>query len=95
LECNLVLDVIPMILQRLDWYANTSAFVQWLILGVIINHLQIGLKGWLKGCVVAVIAGIPIMILVAKSDVVSILPIAIMSVILGSLVGSVGEKFKL
>ncbi len=88
-----VVDVTPMIIQGLDWYANTSAFFQWVVLGVIINYIDIGLRGWLKGFVVAEAAAVPIMILVAKTEPLSIIPIIIMSAILGSLVGFVGEKY--
>lgn len=88
-----IIDVIPMILQKLDLYSCASAFVQWLVLGVIISHLEIGLKAWLKGLIIAEATAIPILILVAKSDVISVLPIMVMSAALGSLVGIFGEKY--
>lgn len=88
-----IIDVIPMILQGLDWYANISAFIQWIVLGVIINYLNIGLKGWLKGLVVAEAVALPIMIIVAKTEIFSVIPIFFMSAILGSLVGWAGEKY--
>jgi hypothetical protein len=88
-----IIDVIPMILQKLDLYSCASAFVQWIVLGVIISHLEIGLKGWLKGLIIAEATAIPILILVAKTDLISVLPIMIMSAILGSFVGIIGEKY--
>lgn len=88
-----IIDVVPMIMQRLDWYSCISAFFQWLVLGIIINHIEIGLKGWLKGLFIAEIAAIPIIILVAKTDPISIIPITIMSAILGSFIGVAGEKY--
>lgn len=60
---------------------------------MIISHLEIGLKGWLKGLIVAEATAIPILILVAKTDLMSVLPIMIMSAILGSFVGVFGEKY--
>ena len=88
-----ILDVFPMVLQGLDWYSNVSAFMQWLILGIFINYIQIGLKGWLKGVIISLAAAMPIMILVAKSDLLSTISIFIMTVILGGLIGFFGEKY--
>lgn len=88
-----VIDVIPMILQRLDLYSCASAFTQWLILGIIINHIDIELRGWVKGLVIAEITAIPILILVSKTGLVSIIPIIAMSAILGSFVGKIGERY--
>lgn len=34
-----VLDVIPMIMQGLDWYANASAFLHWVVMGVLISYV--------------------------------------------------------
>lgn len=86
-----IIDIIPMVLQKLDKYATFSAFVQWVVLGVVITYVQIGgLEGWLKGLIIAVLLTLPILILVAKDDKKSILPILIMTVILGSLVGLAG-----
>lgn len=88
-----LLDVLPMIFQKLDWYSNISAFTQWLVLGFFINYIQIGLKGWLKGMVISLASVLPIIVLVAKNDLFSILPIFGMTTILGSLVGYFGEKY--
>ncbi len=86
-----IIDIIPMVLQKLDKYATVSAFVHWVVLGVVITYVQIGgLEGWLKGLVIAVLLTLPILIIVAKDDKKSILPILIMTIILGSLVGLAG-----
>lgn len=88
-----VIDVIPMIIQGLDWYSNISAFVFWIIMGFVISYISIPLKSWKKGLLVAGLSALPIMIIVAASDPVSIIPIAIMTVVLGSLVGFLTEKY--
>ncbi|MCX8129717.1 MAG: hypothetical protein N3I35_06410 [Clostridia bacterium] len=88
-----IIDIIPMFLQKLDKYAILSAFVQWIILGFIITHIQFGVEGWLKGLIVSVLLALPIIILVMKTDFKSIFPILVMSGILGSLVGFIGDKY--
>lgn len=82
-----IIDVIPMIIQKLDIYADISAFSQWIILGIIISYIEIGLKGILKGLLVAEISVIPILIIVSEKGLFSIVPIIVMTAILGSLAG--------
>ena len=88
-----IIDVIPMIVQKLDIYANASAFVHWIVLGIIIPYVSFKLKGWIKGLVIAVISSLPVIIIVLKDNPCSVIPILVMSVVLGSLVGFAGEKY--
>lgn len=88
-----IIDIIPMIIQKLDKYSIVSAFIQWLILGFIISFIKIpGVDSWLKGLITAVLAGLPIMILVMKTDPKSVIIILMMSAVLGSAVGFFSAK---
>ncbi len=87
-----ILDVIPMVFQDLSWQANLSAFLHWLALGVIITYANLPLSGWLSGLVIALLAGIPIAVLVTESDPIAAFPILLSSIILGSLLGFMAEK---
>jgi len=82
-----VVDVAPMIAQKLNKHACISAFVHWVVLGVLIAYIQVPMPPWLKGVTVAVLSSLPIAILVSENDPKSIVPILIMSVILGAAVG--------
>lgn len=88
-----VLDVIPMIMQGLDWYANASAFLHWVVMGVLISYVVMPLRNWVTGLIIAEISVIPIIILVLKDDPTSVIPILIMSAFLGSLVGLFTDKY--
>ena len=88
-----VIDVIPMIARGLDWHSNASAFAFWIVMGFVITHTSLRIKSWQKGLVIALVSAIPVMILVAKDDPKALLPMMIMSVILGSLVGFFTEKY--
>lgn len=88
-----IIDVIPMLMQGLDIYACLSAFTHWVLMGVLISYVKFVLPAWLKGLIIAVCSAIPIMIIVAKEDPISIIPILSMSVILGALVGLATDKF--
>jgi len=88
-----IIDIIPMIIQKLDKYAILSAFVQWVILGLFITYIKIpGVDGWLKGLLVAVLMCFPIVILVMKDDPKSVGIIILTSAILGSVVGFFSTK---
>jgi hypothetical protein len=87
------IDVIPMIIQRIDKYACVSAFIQWIVLGLIIPYVNWDIQPWLKGLIIAEISALPIMIIVFAKEPKSIVPIVIFSAILGILVGISGARF--
>ena len=88
-----VIDVIPMVVQGLNWYANLSALSHWVVLGVIIPYVSWEIKPWIKGLIIAELSAIPILIIVAEKDLNSLIPIIAMSAILGSSVGYFSDKY--
>jgi hypothetical protein len=62
-----VLDVAPMLAQRLPAAACLSAAVQWLFLGLVICNTELGLPGWLTGLILGVAGSLPV-ILVAVGN---------------------------
>jgi len=87
------IDVVPMILQRLTWDANLSAFAHWVIAGLIISTSNLKFKGALKGLIISILLLIPVGILVAWKEPMSLIPMGVMTVILGSLLGYFIDKF--
>lgn len=86
-----MVDVLPMIKMKLDKHSILSAFVFYLILPyVIINISLFGLVWWLKGGVVGLALALPVIILVAKEDRKSVLPMLVMSFVLGTAIGAAG-----
>jgi hypothetical protein len=88
-----IIDIVPMFFQKLDKYSIISAFIQWVVVAFVVTHIQFGVEGWLKGLIVAVLMALPVVVLVVKTDAKSAVPILIMSVVLGSLVGFIGDKY--
>ena len=88
-----IIDVTPMIIQRLDNYASISAFVHWVVLGVIISYIKMPMAPWIKGIIISVLSALPIVILVSKEDPKSIIPILTLSIILGAGVGVSTARF--
>ena len=88
-----IIDVIPMIIQRMDRYSNLSAFAHWVVLGLIIPFVSWNMAGWLKGLVLSEIFAVPVLLMVMPKDKKAVIPIILMSAILGVIVGIAGEKF--
>jgi len=87
-----VLDVTPMIIQKLPIQSLLSAFSMWVALGLIINTSALKIKGALKGLLLSFIVLLPSAILIGYEEPVSLIPIGIMTVVLGLLLGFVSDK---
>lgn len=86
------IDILPMLKMKLDKFAILSAFVFYLIVPFIVYNTNLfGMAWWLKGGVITFLLALPIIILVAKEGLQAAAPIAIMSVVLGTLIGVVGK----
>jgi hypothetical protein len=90
-----VIDVIPMVMMGLTWDANLSAFAHWVIAGFIISTSKLKLSPALKGLVISSLMLVPVGILVGWNDPLSLIPMLVMTVILGSLLGYFIEKHDL
>jgi hypothetical protein len=88
-----IIDVVPMIAMGLNWYAITSAFIQWIVLGIVIPHIHIGLHGWVRGFIVAELCVLPVMIIVSMNGIPGIIPIIISTAVLGSGIGYFSDKY--
>lgn len=89
-----ILDVIPMILQKLTWDVNLSAFSMWVIVGVLIATTEFKISSGLKGIIIAFLVLFPSAILIGWKEPFNLVPIGIMTIILGSLSGIMIELIK-
>ena len=88
-----VLDVIPMLLQGLTWDANLSAFFLWVVSGFMLATSNLKLHPILKGIVIPFICLLPSTFIIGWKEPFSLLPIGIMTLILGALLGFTYNKF--
>lgn len=82
-----ILDVIPMIIQDLTWDANLSAFTMWIVIGFFIASVDLKINSILKGIIIAFLVLLPSAFIIGWHEPVSLIPIAIMTIILGGLLG--------
>lgn len=91
-----VIDILPMVKMKLDKYSIISAFVHYLIVPFIVFSVPwIENLWWLKGGVIALVLAIPTIILVMKDDKKSAIPMVVMSIILGTVIGCAGHFLEL
>ncbi|MFH0817357.1 MAG: hypothetical protein V1909_01855 [Candidatus Micrarchaeota archaeon] len=88
-----VIDVIPMLAQNLTWDANLSAFSLWVVSGFLIASSSLKLNGALKGILISFLVLLPAAILIGWEEPISLVPIAVMTLILGSLLGYAIERY--
>ena len=87
-----IIDVIPMILQNLTWNANLSAFTMWIVVGFLTATIDLNINSIIKGLLIAFLVLLPSAILIAWQEPISLIPIIIMTTILGGLLGFSIEK---
>lgn len=88
-----IIDVIPMMLQNLAWDANLSALALWIVSGFLIATSNLKIHSALKGLIISALVLAPTAILIGWQEPMSLIPIGIMTIILGSLLGYFVEKF--
>ncbi len=87
-----IIDVVPMIIQRLPLNADLSAFTLWVVVGIFMGIASFGIKGILKGLIIAFLVLLPNLFIIAWDEPESMIVIACMTVALGSLTGFVFQK---
>ena len=88
-----IIDVIPMLIQKMNKAANLSAFTHWVVLGLIIPFVSWDIAPWLKGLIIAELSAVPVLFMVGAEDKKAVLPIVVMSALLGAAVGAAGKYF--
>jgi hypothetical protein len=87
-----IIDVGPMIINKLPIDADLSAFSMWVICGFLISVVNISMHPVLKGLIVSFLVLTPCLILIAWKEPSSLIPILIMTSLLGSALGYTIEK---
>jgi hypothetical protein len=87
-----VIDLVPMVLQGLTWDANLSAFFLWVVSGFMLATSNLQLPSLFKGIIISFLCLLPSVFIIGWDDPLTVLPIFIMTLILGSLLGFVYGK---
>jgi hypothetical protein len=90
-----LLDILPMIAQRLEKRAIISAFLQYFFVSIVIVNINLpGIAWWVQGSLISLALALPVIIIVSEKDTKSVPIIACMAIILGGLIGIAGHYIK-
>ena len=89
-----IIDVIPMLIQKLSWDADLSAFSMWIIAGFFISTSDLKINNVSKGLLISTLTFIPAGFLIVAQEPVSLIPISVFLLILGGLLGYFIGKYK-
>ncbi len=82
-----VLDVIPMILQKLAWHECLSAFTLWVVSGFLLSVTELKIHPVLRGIVIPFLVFAPSAALIGRHQPFILIPITITTLFLGALMG--------
>jgi hypothetical protein len=82
-----LIDIVPMIIQKLTWDANLSALAMWIIAGFLTARTDLKINSIVKGILIAFLVLFPSAILIGWKEPISLLPISVMTILLGGLQG--------
>ena len=88
-----ITDLIPMLMQKLTWDANLSAFSLWVISGFLIASSNIRINKVIKGILISFLVLIPSAFIIGWKEPMSLIPIAIITLILGATLGYLIDKY--
>lgn len=84
------IDVIPMLLKKLPKASCVSAFIQYVVVSLVIFHINLpGVPWWFTGSVGSLAMALPVLVLVAGKERKSVPVIAINALVLGFLIALV------
>lgn len=87
-----IIDVIPMFIQSLPLNACLSAFTMWVVIGFFISAIDLKINSILKGILIAYLSILPLTFIIGWEDAKVLIPIGIMTTLLGGLLGFVYHK---
>ena len=88
-----VIDVIPMINMGLSLNANLSAFSMWVVIGFFLAITRMKIKSVMKGLIISMLVLLPNLFIIGWDDPVTLVPVFIMTLILGSFAGYIYQRF--
>jgi hypothetical protein len=90
-----IIDIIPMVLQKLEKQATISAFLQYFFVSIIIVNIDLPhIVWWLQGGLISVALSLPVVVIVSMNDKKAVPIIVGIAAILGTLIGMAGHFLK-
>jgi hypothetical protein len=88
-----IIDLIPMIIQKLPFNACLSAFSMWIVIGFLITITELRVHSVLKAIIVALLVLLPNTFIIVWDEPMKLMPILILTLIIGGLLGYFFDRF--
>jgi len=88
-----LIDITPGLIRGVDLHITLTGFSFWVVMGPTIAFISLPMKDWLKGLVVASLLAIPGTILISAIDPDTVIPMIVLTIILGSMVGLLTGRY--
>lgn len=82
-----IIDVVPMIIKRLDLKYILSAFTMWIVMGLLVYEVNYSKFSTVNGLITALLVYLPMSFLIFKLDKSAIIQVSVTTIFLGCLVG--------
>lgn len=82
-----IIDVVPLIFQKYSLNYNLSVLAFWIVAGFFISTTELKLSGIVKEITISLILLVPLAFIIGWQEPTSLIPIAIITAILGALLG--------
>jgi len=87
-----IVDVIPMLIMKLTWDANISAFTMWVVISYLLYCNNQKINQLIKSMVIAFLVLTPNAILIGWNNPINLVPVIIMTLLLSLLMGFISGK---
>jgi len=87
------IDIIPMIIKKLDTLFVLSAFFMWITVGILVPKMDVTGIFWADGILTAILVYIPLLFLILRLDRQALPQITLTTLILGALTGGLNRFF--
>lgn len=88
-----LIDITPGLIRGVDLHITLTGFTFWMMMGPIIAFVSLPMRDWLKGLVVASLLAIPGTILISAIAPNTVIPMIVLTIALGSMVGFLTGKY--
>jgi hypothetical protein len=88
-----LVDIAPMVLRGVDRVQLASVFMHWFVTTIFISYAIMPIPPVAKGALIGLLASLPVLITYGASAPARVLPIALIAVVLGGVVGFLTHRF--
>ncbi|MCG7945107.1 MAG: hypothetical protein N0C84_02040 [Candidatus Thiodiazotropha taylori] len=88
-----IIDITPGVMSGVDIRVTVAGFSFWVTTALVIAYISLPMQHWQKGLIIALLLAIPGVVLLSLVHPDSVIPMIVLTVILGALVGFLTGKY--